>query len=129
MYGAGKAQRVAAEAGVFDSISKNIKASAILLNKLIAHRGPDSSGTFVEDNIFLAHTRLAIQDLSENGNQPMYSEDRRYVIVFNGEIYNHQDIRAKIGNNVTYRSTGDTETVLLAFIRYGQDCLNIILIL
>lgn len=92
----------------------------------ISHRGPDSSGSFVEDNIFLAHTRLAIQDLSENGNQPMYSVDRRYVIVFNGEIYNHHDVRAKIGNNVTYRSTGDTETVLLAFIRYGQACLNML---
>jgi asparagine synthase (glutamine-hydrolysing) len=92
----------------------------------IAHRGPDSSGSFVEENIFLAHTRLAIQDLSENGNQPMFSVDGRYVIVFNGEIYNHREIRAKLGDNVTFRSTGDTETVLHAFVRYGQDCLNML---
>jgi asparagine synthase (glutamine-hydrolysing) len=92
----------------------------------IAHRGPDSSGSFVEENIFLAHTRLAIQDLSENGNQPMFSNDGRYVIVFNGEVYNHLDIRAKLGDNVAYRSTGDTETVLHAFVRYGQDCLNML---
>ena len=90
----------------------------------IAHRGPDSSGSFVEENIFLAHTRLAIQDLSENGNQPMFSDDGRYVIVFNGEVYNHLDIRAKLGDNVTYRSTGDTETVLYAFVRYGSSCLD-----
>jgi asparagine synthase (glutamine-hydrolysing) len=83
----------------------------------IVHRGPDSSGSFVEENIFLAHTRLAIQDLSENGNQPIFSDEGRYVIVFNGEIYNHLDIRAKLGENIIFRSTGDTETVLLAFIR------------
>jgi asparagine synthase (glutamine-hydrolysing) len=92
----------------------------------IAHRGPDSSGSFVEENIFLAHTRLAIQDLSENGNQPMFSDDGRYVIIFNGEVYNHLDVREKMGNNVIYRSTGDTETVLRAFIHYGQAFLNML---
>lgn len=92
----------------------------------ISHRGPDSSGSFNEENVFLAHTRLAIQDLSENGNQPMFSTDGRYVIIFNGEIYNHIDVREKIGNSVSYRSTGDTETVLNAFIKYGDACLNML---
>lgn len=90
----------------------------------ISHRGPDSDGSFYEDGIFLIHTRLAIQDLSHQANQPMFSEDGRYVIIFNGEIYNHQDIRQKIGNRVSFRSTGDTETVLMAYILFGEECLN-----
>lgn len=92
----------------------------------ISHRGPDSSGFFSEDKVFLAHTRLAIQDLSENGNQPMFSVCGRYVIIFNGEIYNHLDVRKKDDRNIFYRSTGDTETVLNAYIQYGHSCLNML---
>ncbi len=92
----------------------------------ISHRGPDSSGSFYEDGLFLVHTRLAIQDLSNQANQPMFSEDGRYVIVFNGEIYNHQDIRKKIGNKASFKSTGDTETVLMAYIQFGEQCLNML---
>ncbi|MCI8919278.1 MAG: hypothetical protein HFH29_11045, partial [Eubacterium sp.] len=55
----------------------------------IAHRGPDAEGMFCAENIALGHRRLSIIDLSEQGNQPMYSHDGRYVIVFNGEIYNY----------------------------------------
>ena len=103
--------------GIIGVVGKFEKENFIKALNKISHRGPDSSGSFVEENIFLAHTRLAIQDLSENGNQPMFSDEVRYVIVFNGEIYNHLDIRAKLGENIIFRSTGDTETVLLAFIR------------
>lgn len=92
----------------------------------ISHRGPDSNGSFYQDGLFLVHTRLAIQDLSDQANQPMFSEDGRYVIVFNGEIYNHQDVRKKIGTGVSFRSTGDTETVLKAYIHFGEDCLNML---
>lgn len=92
----------------------------------ISHRGPDSNGSFYEDELFLVHTRLAIQDLSDQANQPMFSEDGRYVIVFNGEIYNHQDIRKRIGTGASFRSTGDTETVLMAYIHFGEQCLNML---
>ena len=85
----------------------------------ISHRGPDSSGVFIKDNLFLGHTRLSIQDLSENGNQPMYSDDKRYVIIFNGEIYNHLEIRRELLTHRDFNSSGDTETVLYAFIEYG----------
>ena len=91
----------------------------------IIHRGPDSHGFFQDDGLFLGHTRLSIQDLSENGNQPMFSEDRRFVIVFNGEIYNHLEIR-KMLVDVDFKSTGDTETVLYAFIKFGADALNLL---
>ena len=91
----------------------------------ISHRGPDCQGFFEEGKLFLGHTRLSIQDLSENGNQPMFSNDKRFVIVFNGEIYNHQAIR-KMLVDVNFKSTGDTETVLYAFIKYGADALNLL---
>jgi asparagine synthase (glutamine-hydrolysing) len=87
----------------------------------VTHRGPDSKGIFDNENIFLGHTRLSIQDLSENGNQPMSSEDNRYVIIFNGEIYNHLDIRRELLTNRVFKSSGDTETVLYAYIQYGES--------
>jgi asparagine synthase (glutamine-hydrolysing) len=90
----------------------------------IAHRGPDSKGFYKDDHLFLGHTRLSIQDLSENGNQPMFSADGRYVIIFNGEIYNHLEIREQIKNEFYFKSTSDTETVLYAFIKYGPVCLK-----
>jgi len=94
------------------------------LLKLIEHRGPDSNGWFEEDGIFLGHTRLAIQDLSENGNQPFFSHDGRYVIIFNGEIYNHFEIRKDLEKMYPFKSTCDTETLLYAYIQYGPGVLN-----
>jgi asparagine synthase (glutamine-hydrolysing) len=90
----------------------------------ISHRGPDSKGSYKNDKIFLGHTRLSIQDLSKNGNQPMFSEDGRYVIIFNGEIYNHIEIREQFKNEFNFKSTGDTETVLYAYIKYGPSFLK-----
>jgi len=92
---------------------------------LMSHRGPDSRGAFLEDQVFLGHTRLSIQDLSENGSQPMFSNDERYVIVFNGEIYNHLEVR-KVLFEYTFKSTSDTETVLYAYIKFGVKCLNLL---
>ena len=90
----------------------------------IEHRGPDSKGFYKDDHFFLGHTRLSIQDLTENGNQPMFSADGRYVIIFNGEIYNHLELREQFKNEFHFKSTGDTETVLYAFIKYGPVCLK-----
>ncbi len=92
----------------------------------LIHRGPDSQGIYQEDSVFLGHTRLAIQDLSENGNQPMFSLDGRYVIVFNGEIYNHLEIRSLLLNKYQFRSSGDTETILNAYIEYGTAFLDML---
>lgn len=101
----------------------NIDKDKILSS--ISHRGPDSQGSFLSDDIFLGHSRLSIQDLSDNGSQPMISSDGRYVIVFNGEIYNHVDIRNTIAADFAFKSTGDTETVLYAYIKYGINCLKL----
>jgi asparagine synthase (glutamine-hydrolysing) len=97
-----------------------------LLLKSICHRGPDSEGSHIEKDVFLGHTRLAIQDLSENGKQPMCSPDGRYVIIFNGEIYNHQDLRDKLQHKYDFTSTSDTQTLLFGYIEYGPAVLNML---
>lgn len=105
-------------------VTDNLEESNIL--SFIAHRGPDSRGFYIDDHLFFGHTRLSVQDLSENGNQPFFSDDGRYVIIFNGEIYNHLEIREQIKNDFHFKSTGDTETVLYAFIKHGPDCLKML---
>ena len=89
------------------------------MSSQIAHRGPDAEGYWgdVSNGLFLAHRRLAILDLSENGRQPMISPSGRFVLVFNGEIYNHLVLRKQIG----YKGAGtsDTETVLACLDRLG----------
>lgn len=87
----------------------------------IAHRGPDSFGAWVdaEQGVALSHRRLAIVDLSEAGHQPMTSPSGRYVISFNGEIYNHLELRKLITENFRWRGRSDTETLLALFEIYG----------
>jgi asparagine synthase (glutamine-hydrolysing) len=106
--------------GAIGNFNSNTKDS---LN-FISHRGPDSTGSYCQKNIFLGHTRLSIQDLSSNANQPMFSTDGRYVIIFNGEIYNHIEIRNQHLSDFIFKSTGDTETVLNAYIKFGTSILS-----
>jgi len=90
----------------------------------LANRGPDDAGTWLDDHAALGHRRLAVLDLSVAGHQPMVSSDGRYVIVFNGEIYNHLDVRHELGGAGGWRGTSDTETILEAFRTWGPDCLR-----
>ncbi|HSZ73099.1 MAG TPA: asparagine synthase (glutamine-hydrolyzing) [Cytophagaceae bacterium] len=90
------------------------------MNARIAHRGPDDSGTYIHQSVGLAHHRLSILDLSRNGHQPMISDCGNYVIIFNGEIYNHKEIRNKIAHKYSFKSHSDTETLLYGFIEYGE---------
>lgn len=85
------------------------------------HRGPDSNDIWTSPNSSLCfgHARLAIVDLSEHGRQPMHSRSGRYVITFNGEIYNHLELRAKLGQSVSWRGHSDTETLLEAIDQLG----------
>lgn len=88
----------------------------------LAERGPDAASAWSEAGVALGHRRLAILDLTPTGAQPMLSPDGRYVIVYNGEVYNHLDLRHELGGS--WRGTSDTETILAAFSRLGPACLD-----
>ena len=90
----------------------------------LVHRGPDDSGEWVsaEDGIGLAHRRLSIIDLSPAGHQPMISGSGRYILVFNGEIYNYGEIRANLEKSgVSFQGHSDTETLLESIAHIGLD--------
>ena len=96
-------------------------------NSIQAHRGPDDSGTWFDqtEGIGLAHTRLSIIDLSETGHQPMKSSCSNYIITFNGEIYNYRELKKELeGEGSTFRSTSDTEVVLILYQKYGKELLH-----
>jgi len=100
------------------------KATLSAMANCIRHRGPDHSAVWADADaqVGLAHNRLAILDLSPAGNQPMQSESGRFVIVYNGEIYNHEEIRAELadaGAAPQWRGHSDTETLLAAVERWG----------
>lgn len=93
------------------------------MNAVTKHRGPDASDVLVLPDISLGHNRLSIIDLSPEANQPMKSADGRYVIVFNGEIYNFQDIKKELGG-YPFKTKSDTEVVLAAYNKWGKDCVK-----
>ena len=91
---------------------------------IIAHRGPDDDGFFTENNLGLGHRRLSIIDLSHDGHQPMPYLDK-YVIVYNGEVYNYVELRAElIQKGYTFKSKTDTEVILAAYDAWGEGCLD-----
>ena len=91
------------------------------MQRALAHRGPDGSGIYLSPMAQLAHTRLALVDL-ESGAQPMSDASGRYQLVFNGEIYNHQELRRELGD-FPFTTNSDTETLLAALMRWGEGCL------
>ena len=116
--------------GVFGVLSNFPRTSNLVSTELaigleaIRHRGPDGTGVWisVDGRIGLGHVRLAIIDL-ESGAQPMHSDDGRYTIIFNGEIYNYIELQAELGAG-TFRTHSDTEVVLRAFQAWGPDCVT-----
>ena len=91
---------------------------------ILQNRGPDNLGVIIDNNFGLAFRRLAIIDLSENANQPMSSNDKNFVCVFNGQIYNYREIHQTIKNDFIWKSNSDTELLLNSWIKWGQDCLD-----
>ncbi|MCG2694408.1 asparagine synthase (glutamine-hydrolyzing) [Candidatus Parcubacteria bacterium] len=93
------------------------------MNTKIAHRGPDGDGIFLDEDISFGHRRLAIIDLSERAAQPMTSANGRFVIIYNGELYNFKEIKKEL-SEFNFKSDSDTEVVLYSFIKWGKEALK-----
>ena len=102
--------------------------SSVILKRMtdvITHRGPDGEGHWIEKNIGLGHRRLSIIDLSSAGEQPMISSDHRYVLTYNGEIYNYSELRTELEKKgYSFRSQTDSEVALYAIAEWGRDALT-----
>lgn len=109
--------------GILGLVYKNKRIEDKVFKEMLStlnHRGPDQIGISVVGNVALGQTRLSILDLSENGRQPMFNEDHKISIVFNGEIYNHLLIRKGLKRKHKWNSTSDTESVIHGYEEYGQ---------
>lgn len=116
--------------GFAGSFSSNANVSAeelsvrvTAMTDVIRHRGPDDSGAWIDESagIALGHRRLSIIDLSPAGHQPMTSHCGRYQLVYNGEIYNFEDLRTELGSGIEYRGHSDTEVLLEGIARWGLE--------
>lgn len=92
-----------------------------LMNQTLEHRGPDAEGFYKDNFVHLGHRRLSIIDIDERANQPL--ENERYVLVFNGEIYNYKEIKAQL-SDYNFKTNSDTEVVLAAYQKWGAHCLR-----
>ncbi|MDB2515438.1 asparagine synthase (glutamine-hydrolyzing) [Candidatus Pelagibacter bacterium] len=115
--------------GIFGALGKNIKLKKNFLNKsfsLLNHRGPDDFGCHTLKYGILCHTRLSILDLDSRSNQPMTSNNDRFVLVFNGEIYNYKELRIRYLKNYNFKTSGDTEVLLALFEKFGKNFLKLL---
>ncbi|TVL02900.1 asparagine synthase B [Shewanella algae] len=100
-----------------------LRSTALEMSKLMRHRGPDWSGIHTTPRAILAHERLAIVDI-EHGAQPLLSEDGQLVLAVNGEIYNHKELKAELGDKYSYHTNSDCEVILALYQEYGCDFLD-----
>ena len=112
-------------AGLWDAEPAELAPVIERMLAVIAHRGPDGDGTFVEGAFALGHRRLSIIDLDDRASQPMLDGTGRYVLTFNGEIYNYIELRAELAAlGVGFRTESDSEVLLAAYAAWGSDCLQ-----
>ena len=113
-------------AGIINFTDELVKEDMLYrMGEAIKHRGPDDSGVWSNGKVGFAHQRLSIIDTSKNGHQPMHSSDKRYSIIFNGEIYNHNEFRAELkAKGFNFKSTSDTEVLLYMYMTYGASMLH-----
>lgn len=111
--------------GIAGIVGKDAKLST--LKKMLysqSHRGPDNTGVWEEEFTVLGHNRLSIIDLSRNANQPFIDNYERYVVSFNGEIYNYVELKEELKNKYTFKTNSDTEVLLAGYIVWGKNCLS-----
>ena len=110
------------------SINENLEPSLLkTMTDAIQHRGPDSDGFYHDSKAGLGHRRLSIIDLTTAANQPMFSHNNRYVMVFNGEVYNFKELSSQVrvkNDSFYYKTNSDTEVVIEAFNKWGVDFVN-----
>ena len=111
--------------GIFGIVGERGDADWVTLARRMDHRGPDAFGQYSDEQVALAHNRLSIIDRSTDANQPMQSDCGRYVIVFNGEIFNFKELRVSLeGAGISFRTQSDTEVLLKLFIEKGEKALD-----
>lgn len=111
-------------AGILHFKSQQAQEQVIgAMTSALAHRGPDAQGLFLDNEIALGHRRLSIIDLSAAANQPFTDYSGRYVIVFNGEMYNYKEVKLQLPD-YPFQTNSDTETILAAFAKWGISCLQ-----
>lgn len=114
-------------AGYVDKTNK-YRADRELIKKMtdkLIHRGPDAEGQWVDEQVALGHRRLAIIDLDPKSNQPMVSYDGRYILTFNGEIYNYIELKRELSEKgAVFKTNSDTEVIIEAYREYGAECMN-----
>lgn len=107
------------------SKSRNKEEIIHLMNEKIIHRGPNAEGKYVDKFVALGQRRLSIIDLSSNGNQPIYNEDENILVVFNGEIYNFQDLRGELEKSGhVFKTNTDTEVLVHGYEEWGHEILS-----
>jgi asparagine synthase (glutamine-hydrolysing) len=121
---------------LFKSTQPEARKEAILkMNQALAHRGPDNDGVWHDDYCFFGHRRLSIIDLSKSSDQPMQSFDGRFVIIYNGELYNYRELKLELQRvslqqdqkdlaTYFFQTNSDTEVILAAYMRWGVECLK-----
>ena len=95
------------------------------MGKAIKHRGPDGEGYWLNNNVGIAHRRLSVIDLSDAGRQPMISKNKRFILSYNGEIYNYRELRkVLIKKGYFFSSQSDSEVVLNSLIEWGKNAIE-----
>ena len=102
--------------------SSVLRNKVLEMSKKLRHRGPDWSGIYCDENVVLAHERLAIVD-PKSGKQPLFSKDERYILAANGEIYNHKDLR-NLTKNFEYQTNSDCEVIISLFEKYREKFID-----
>jgi asparagine synthase (glutamine-hydrolysing) len=111
-------------AGILGAVTPDDTARVQRMVATIRYRGPNARRWAGFPKAVLGHARLSILDLSDRGLQPMFSPDRRHVLVFNGEIYNYKELRRELEDQYNFVSSSDTEVLLAAYRRWGEKCLD-----
>ena len=111
-------------AGIINNSDNRVEKLIHKMTDAISYRGPDDSGYLIDENVALGHRRLSIIDL-DNGHQPMFNADKSIAIVFNGEIYNHIELRRELEKDgYKFNTHCDTEVLIQLYAKHGNDCVN-----